>query len=96
MVYSRAADGSITGIEQDADERAQGKEDGWERWKEVMGLRFIRGGDEDFDYASVDENDDFDDRAEEDRQKLEEYLGEEEERFIGEGKPSGETGVQDF
>lgn len=96
MTYSRAADGSITGVEQDADERAQGKEDGWERWKEVMELRFIRGGDEDFDYAAVDGSDDFDDRAEEERQELEEYLEDEEEHFVGEGKPAGETGIQDF
>ena len=96
MVYSRAADGSISGLEQDQDERAQGKEDGLEKWKKAMGTRFVRGSDDDFDYKTVDENDQYEDRGEEDRVNLDEYLRGEEEDFIGDGKPEGETGVQDF
>jgi hypothetical protein len=34
-------------------ERPQDKDAGWEQWKDVMGLRFVRGDDEDFDYATV-------------------------------------------
>jgi hypothetical protein len=96
MVYSRAPDGSITAVEQDEGERARGKEDGREKWREVMGLRFINGDDEDFDYAPVDEDDQYDDRAEEDQRQLERYLDDEEAAFVGQGAPVGQTGVQDF
>ena len=96
LVYSRAADGSINAVEQDAGERAQSRVDGRQKWIDVMGLRFINGRDGDFDYAIVDENDEYDDRAEEDRQQLEEFLGEEEEKFVGEGKPTGQTGILDY
>ena len=95
-VYMRADDGSVTGVEQDADERPRGKTEGWERWKDVMGLRFVRGGDEDFDYATVDGNEDFDDRDEIDRGHLERYLGSEDAQFVSDGKLEGETGVQDY
>lgn len=63
---------------------------------DVMGQRFLRGEDGDFDYATTDSNDDFDDRDEEARVGLERYLENEDESFVGDGKPSGETGVQDF
>jgi hypothetical protein len=96
MTYSRAPDGSITAVEQDEGERAQGPEEGWEKWKDVMGMRFVKGDDVDFEYAIVDENDEYDDRAEEDRRHLESYLNEEEERFVGEGRPTGQTGIQDY
>ena len=96
MVYTRAADGSITGVEQDEDERALGKPDGWERWKEVMRLRFLRGDDGDFEYGDVDRNEEYDDRDEEERRLLEEYLGEEEAAFVGEGEPSDQIGVLDY
>ena len=96
MLYSRAPDGSITAVEQDEGERARGREDGWEKWRDVMGLRFINGGDEDFDYASVDEDDHYDDRVEEDQRQLERYLDGEEAAFVGSGTPAGQTGVQDF
>jgi hypothetical protein len=69
---------------------------GWEKWKDVMGMRFVKGDDVDFEYAIVDENDEYDDRAEEDRRHLESYLNEEEERFVGEGRPTGQTGIQDY
>ena len=96
MAYARAPDGSITAVEQDADERSTSREDGWEKWKDVMGRRFLRGDDVDFDYASLDDNEEYDDRAEEDRRRLDDYLDKEEESFIGEGKPTGQTGVQDY
>ena len=96
MVYSRAPDGSITAVEQDEGERPQSRYDGWERWKDVMALRFMKGNDSDFDYASVDENDDYDDRAEEDQKQLEEYLDDEVDSFVGDGKPTGQTGIQDY
>ena len=96
MVYTRAPDGSIMGVEQDAEERATSKADGWEKWKDVMGLRFIRGDDSDFDYGTVDDSDEYDDRIEEDRKQLDEYLDGENEEFLGQGKPTGQTGVLDY
>lgn len=96
MTYSRAPDGSITAVEQDEGERAQGAEDGWEKWTDAMGLRFVRGDDVDFEYATVDGNDEYNDRAQEEQKHLESYLNEEEEQFMGEGRPTGQTGVQDY
>lgn len=96
LTYTRAPDGSIIAIEQDESERAKGIENGWEQWKDVMELRFLRGDDVDFDYTTVDENDEYDDRIEEDQKQLEAYLEDEEERFVGGGMPTGQTGVQDF
>ena len=61
-----------------------------------MGLRFIDGKDGDFDYASVDEDDGYDDRREEDQRELERYLDDEEAAFVGHGAPAGQTGIQDF
>lgn len=96
LIYTRAPDGSITGVEQDEDERAKDREDGWEKWREVMGLRFLRGDDADFDYEAVDGSEELDDREEEDRNSLEEYLDGVGEEFLGEGKPTGQTGIQDY
>ncbi|KAK5707888.1 hypothetical protein LTR97_000427 [Elasticomyces elasticus] len=96
IAYQRASDGSITGVEADGDERAASREEGRARWVEHMRQRFLRGEDDDFEYATVDENDMYDDRSEEDQRQLEDYLAKQDEEFVGEGKPIGETGVQDF
>ena len=96
VAYQRAADGSITAVERELGQRAQNKEDGLERWRSAMRLRFIEGNDSDFDYALLDNDDALDDRAEEERTQLEEYLGAEEEQFVGVGEPEAQTGVQDF
>ncbi|KAF2159719.1 hypothetical protein M409DRAFT_29879 [Zasmidium cellare ATCC 36951] len=96
MVYKRAQDGSIVGVEADEEFRPRTKEDAWAMWTDVMEQRFLRGDDRDFDYAVVDRNEEFDDRAEEDRSQLEDYVGREDAQFVGEGLPTGETGVQDF
>lgn len=96
LVYGTASDGSITGVEQDERDRVRSREEGLERWAEVMELRFLRGDDEDFEYQNVDDNEQYDDQGEEERSKLDEYLQGESEEFVGEGKPTGETGVQDF
>ncbi|KAH9809817.1 coiled-coil domain-containing protein [Teratosphaeria destructans] len=96
VVYKRGPDGSIVSVDADAGEKAQSKEQAWERWKDIMGQRFLRGDDDQFDYKAVDENDDFDDRQEEDREDLDKYVGAQEAEFVGDGTPKGETGVQDF
>lgn len=96
LAYTRGADGSITGVEQDEDERARSREEGWERWKDAMTQRFLRGDDADFEYSGIDESEEYDDRDEEERSKQDEYFGKEDEAFVGEGRPQGQSGVQDF
>jgi len=94
--YRRGEDGEI--LAEEVDEVPRTKEEGWERWKWEMEMRFVRGGDEDFDYSTVDEDERWDDRGEEERKRLEEYLElERPEWVLGDGqRPEGETGVQDF
>ena len=97
VVYTRQANGEIIGVEQDQNVGAEpSKDEDWARWVDVMGQRFLRGEDGDFEYARVDRSEEFDDRDEEARAGLEHYLDAEEEKFVGEGRPTGETGVQDF
>ena len=96
LVYERGANGEIVGLEEDASERVGGKEEGLVRWKDVMGRRFMRGEDKDFDYGTVDNGEEFDDIDEEARGAQDEYFDGEEQKFVGDGRPQGETGVQDF
>ncbi|KAI7296488.1 hypothetical protein KC315_g18733, partial [Hortaea werneckii] len=80
MVYHRAPDGSIIAVEADAEERAQSREEGVQRWREMMSQRFLRGEDEEFDYVGlVDGEEGYDDLDEERRQGLEDWLEREEE-----------------
>lgn len=94
--YKRGAGGEI--VAEENDEIPQSKEEGWKRWKYVMELRFLRGDDDDFDYEHVDKSEEFDDKAEEERVELDEYLADEEPGFTLEAgqQPQGETGIQDF
>ncbi|KAI0975692.1 coiled-coil domain-containing protein-domain-containing protein [Xylaria arbuscula] len=87
-------------------------EDGRMRWDEFLRLRFLNGGDEDFEYRIVDEDDEYDTlerREQEDAWFDNEEPGwaeesdfDDEAELVGEGKKSverpltGETGVQDF
>lgn len=94
--YLREANGEIIG--EDGEEVAS-REEGIERWKFEMTLRFLRGGDEDFDYRDVDESEEYDEV--EKREKEERWFDEETPEWDGEGGEenvgtSGETGVQDF
>jgi hypothetical protein len=96
LVYERGADGEIVGVEEDVGERVGGKEEGLRRWKDVMGRKFLRGEDGEFDYAVVDEGEEFDDIDEEARGAQEDWFAGEEQAFVGDGILRGETGVQDF
>lgn len=96
LVYERGANGEIVGVEEDAGERVQGKTEGMERWKDVMGRRFMRGEDRDFDYKTVDDGEEYDDLEEEGRGAQDDWFDGEEQEFVGDGRPQGETGVQDF
>ncbi|KAI1420716.1 coiled-coil domain-containing protein-domain-containing protein [Xylaria sp. FL1777] len=90
----------------------QTAEEGRLRWDEFLRLRFIAGGDEDFDYRTVDEDDEYD--TLERREQEDAWFDNEEPGWVGDsdyddeteldghGKQSverpltGETGVQDF
>lgn len=96
LVYERGTNGEIVGVEEDAGERVEGKTEGQERWKDVMGRRFMRGEDRDFDYKGVDEGEEYDDLEEEAQGAQDDWFDGEEQEFVGDGRPQGETGVQDF
>ncbi len=87
------------------------KEQGAMRWRSIMEQRFMEGSDADFEYESVDDRDEFDDRALEDREEEERWFDQEEAAWVDdrlEGQAgveheriekqslSGQTGVQDF
>lgn len=96
LVYQRDASGTITAVEQDEEDRPKSRQEGMDKWKWVMGQRFLRGEDHDFEYNEVDGNDQYNDWAEDTRKRQDEYFDGEEAEFIGEGRNMGETGVQDF
>ncbi|KAL1971034.1 hypothetical protein VTN77DRAFT_2868 [Rasamsonia byssochlamydoides] len=99
LSYRRGPDGEI--IAEDKDDIPATKEEGEKRWRWEMEMRFLKGADYDFDYKTVDENDEYDDWNEE----QERYFDEEEPEWIveegheGEDPKSrlkGETGIQDY
>ncbi|KAI3327200.1 hypothetical protein HD806DRAFT_386101 [Xylariaceae sp. AK1471] len=99
---------------EDLDQRSapQTAEEGRTRWDEFLRLRFVAGKDEDFNYRTVDEDDEYDaiERREQELAWFENeepgWVGESEDDDEalqnGEGKVGverpliGETGVQDF
>ena len=94
LVYERGVDGAIVGLEEDISERVGSKAEGLQRWEDVMGRRFLRGEDKDFEYGVVDEGEEYDDLEEEGRGVQEVWFEGEGEEFVR--TPRGETGVQDF
>lgn len=87
------------------------KEEATERWQEFLRARFVRGIDEDFEYGTVDENEEYDTLARKDEEEawFEEEVPdwastEEEDKGNPESrrrvKPDrmleGQTGIQDF
>ena len=89
--YVRGRDGEV--LPEDPDEIPKNKEDGFERWKFEMTMRFLNGEDPDFSYAEVDENDEWD--VIEREEEAERYF-EDEEPSWAEETINGETGVQDY
>ncbi|KAJ5146061.1 uncharacterized protein N7515_000625 [Penicillium bovifimosum] len=96
MAYSRGPNGEI--LAEDRDDIPPNKEEGERLWKWEMGLRFMRGNDPDFDYKTVDDNEEYDDETD----KQDRYFEDEDPEWVVEdgdgGAPNlqGETGVQDF
>ncbi|KND87942.1 hypothetical protein TOPH_07354 [Tolypocladium ophioglossoides CBS 100239] len=87
------------GIDDPWDSAASGKEHGGELWHEFLKERFIRGGDDEFDYEEVDDNEELDVLAR--REAEDEWFEDEEPSWAAEGDADvrvrqGETGVQDF
>jgi Coiled-coil domain containing protein (DUF2052) len=101
--YRRGPSGEI--LVEDKEEVPSNKEEGYARWKWEMEARFIRGGDDDFDYKAIDESEEYDDHALEQRDAEERYFDDQDAEFIHgddtvkETKSEelqGETGIQDF
>ncbi|CAA9959259.1 hypothetical protein PTNB73_01386 [Pyrenophora teres f. teres] len=99
FTYSRGPQGEI--VEEDKDDIPMTKEEGQAWWVDEMTQRFLRGDDDDFDYAKiVDGNAKYDD-PEQERDLQEAYFESMESDFDsdGEGKEKvlvGETGIQDY
>jgi len=97
--YKRGPQGEV--LAEEKDEIPLNKEEGQKRWRWEMEMRFLRGGDDDFEYKDVDESEEYDDRGEEEREAEEKYFAEEEPEWVVEdsqkaAKPQGETGIQDY
>jgi hypothetical protein len=86
------------------DEVPASKEEGMERWRLEMEMRFLKGEDAEFEYVAVDASEEFDDRGTEEREEEEKWFEEEEPRWVAgseeeastEKSLRGQTGVQDF
>jgi hypothetical protein len=101
LTYTRGPNGEI--YPEDPEDAPKTKEEGLERWKRDMSLRFLRGEDDDFDYNTVDDNEEWDDKTTEEREVQERYFEDEEPSWVLEPNDNaenvavrGETGVQDF
>lgn len=98
LSYTRGPNGEI--LAEDRDDIPASKEEGEKQWQWEMGLRFMRGDDPDFEYATVDQNEDYDDLSE----QQDKYFEDEEPEWEVDGlrgedaraQLQGETGIQDF
>ena len=90
--YVRDEDGEV--LPEDPDEIPTSKEEGFERWKFEMTIRFLKGDDEDFNYQEIDESDEWD--VIEGKEEEEKWFDDEEPEWVGEEEVAGETGIQDF
>ncbi|KAG8525746.1 uncharacterized protein KY384_000506 [Bacidia gigantensis] len=96
MRYRRDEKGEIIGEEKG--EVPLTREEGRQRWSQELELRFLRGADTDFEYGSVDKNEEYDDRQTAEREVQEAWFDEEEPKWVAQGvdKVACETGIQDF
>ncbi|KAI9163636.1 hypothetical protein HJFPF1_05258 [Paramyrothecium foliicola] len=92
--------GRASGLENEWDQPIDNKDRGIELWHAFLTERFIQGQDDDFDYAAVDSNEDYDTMTRKDAEDA--WFDEEEPSWVddeGEAKErpkQGETGVQDY
>lgn len=82
--------------EEDEDDKVGSKEEGIERWEDAMTRRFLEGGDEDVDYKTIDENEEYDDVKQIERDVQEAYFDAETPSIPDEGSSCTDTGIQDF
>ncbi|KAI0546925.1 coiled-coil domain-containing protein-domain-containing protein [Xylaria curta] len=68
-------------------------EEGRARWDEFLRLRFVAGGDEDFSYRTVDEDDEYD--ALERREQEDAWFDNEEPGWVEESEDEDETGLRE-
>lgn len=94
--YARGENGEV--LPEEEDEVPRSKEEGFERWKFEMTLRFLAGEDQDFDYKTVDESDEWD--VVERMEREEKWFDDEEPEWIADENEGvlhgGETGIQDY
>jgi hypothetical protein len=98
FIYNRGPDGQI--LEEEKDDVPMTKEEGHAWWVDEMTQRFLRGGDDDFEYKNVDGNTKYD-HPDQERDIQDAWFDSMESDFDsdGEGKEkvlTGETGIQDY
>lgn len=76
-----------------ADSKPATKEEGRAAWEDFLRARFVRGGDEDFDYARVDGDERYDELESRDRE--EEWFDGEEPEWASDGSDDGGSGEED-
>ncbi|TEA19885.1 hypothetical protein C8034_v009816 [Colletotrichum sidae] len=74
-------------------EKTQTKEEGFERWTEFLTERFVHGQDEDFDYAQVDENEDYDAMERQDAEDA--WFDDEDPSWVDDGEEAYNLGERD-
>ncbi|KPM39292.1 hypothetical protein AK830_g7271 [Neonectria ditissima] len=99
-----AANGAGINLDNSWEHPATDREQGRQLWLDFLENRFVRGQDEEFDYATVDGNDEFDSMVRKDAEEA--WFEDEEPSWTGDAvvsdagkeaaKRQGETGVQDF
>lgn len=82
--------------EDEDEDKVENKEEGIERWEDAMTRRFLAGGDDDVDYNTIDDNEDYDDAKEIEREVHEAYFDAETPSAPAEGSSCTDTGIQDF
>jgi Coiled-coil domain containing protein (DUF2052) len=75
-------------------ETVKTREEAEQVWRETMMLRFLEGRDEDVDYATIDDNEEYDDYKQIERDAQDAYF-DAESPSMEEGT-STDTGIQDF
>ena len=93
VTYVLGQDGEA--LPEDPDDIPRNKEEGMDRWKDEMTMRFLNGKDKDFPYNEVDENDEWD--MFENREAEDRWFDDEKPEWTASKHTSeGETGIQDF
>ena len=80
VTYRRGSHGEI--YAEDSTDAPENQEDGIQRWRREMTERFLRGEDVDFDYQTVDDNEEWDDRVQQERDEEDRWFATEEPCWI--------------